>query len=50
MTKEELVEVLRNCYKDDPEEAHIAADRALLEFINDPQVTKLFKKIEKWYA
>lgn len=36
----------------DPESEgnHRHADRVLLDFIGDPEVTKLFDDIEKWYA
>ena len=34
----------------DPEYDHRAADRALLDYINDPEVTKAFNDIEKWYC
>lgn len=61
MTKEELIEKLKaikaeqvkNRISDsycDPEADHLNADELLLEFINDPEVTKAFEYIEKWYA
>ena len=52
MTKKELKEKLDELYHlpNDEEEAHILADRALLDFINDPEVTKKFLRIYKWYA
>ena len=34
----------------DEEIAHVKADEALLEFINDPEITEAFDAIEKWYA
>lgn len=34
----------------DPEADHCNADKLLLEFINDPEVSRLFHDIEKWYA
>lgn len=34
----------------DEEVAHDLADKALLEFINDPEVTELFNAIDKHYA
>ena len=34
----------------DEEEAHVLADKALLKFINDPEVTEAFEDINKWYA
>ena len=30
--------------------AHEDADQALLDFIDDPEVTNAFYKIDKWYA
>jgi hypothetical protein len=55
MTKEELIEGLRNCrdasrcedfYSEEP---HVLADQLLLDFINDPEVQKTFDSIRKWY-
>lgn len=34
----------------DPEVAHVAADAALLRYINNPTVTRLFGDVEKYYA
>ena len=34
----------------DEEENHHKADRFLLEYINDSEVTTLFDNIKKWYA
>lgn len=34
----------------DKEERHELADKALLEYINDPDVTRLFEEMDKWYA
>jgi hypothetical protein len=50
MTKEELLEKLRSFNTGDSEVDHINADDALLEFINDPEVTVAFEAIEKWWA
>ncbi len=53
MTKEELINKLNQLSidsKSDEEIAHCSADEVLLEFINDPEVTKAFKSIKKWYA
>ena len=42
---------LRVCPKNDsPEGAHRTADEALLEYIDDDEVTYLFTSMEKWYA
>jgi hypothetical protein len=51
MTKEELLAKLRECQKGgDIEDDHYEADQALLEFINDKDVTEAYEAIEKWYA
>lgn len=51
MTKQELIEALRECVnKGDPEDHHLAADQLLLDYINDPEVQEAFDNIEKWYA
>lgn len=34
----------------DVEIAHAEADEALVQYINDRDVTKAFQKIEKWYS
>lgn len=34
----------------DTEYAHETADKALLAFINDPEVTAAFDALKKWYA
>ena len=31
------------------DEGHIKADKLLLEYINDKEVTELFNKLPKWY-
>lgn len=51
MTKEELIAKLKEiALNSDTEVAHVDADAALLEFINDKDVTKAFDAIDKWYA
>lgn len=50
MTKEELLEKLRSFHTDDEESDHVNADDALIEYINDPEVTEAFNAIKKWYA
>lgn len=37
-------------YDADFENGHKIADILLLEYINDPKITKTFKKIGKWYS
>ena len=34
----------------DSENAHMAIDELLLEYINDEEVMELFWDVEKWYA
>lgn len=52
MTKEELIEKLNDIYHTggDEEVDHVKADNLLLEYIDCPDVTKIFNNIEKWYA
>ena len=52
MTIEELREKLANILRPpyDPEAAHLRCDEALLEYINDPVVNKLYREVELWYA
>jgi hypothetical protein len=35
---------------DDEEGDHLDADKALLKYINDPEITQTFNDIKKWYA
>jgi hypothetical protein len=58
MDKKELLERLDRIYQRDygdgkyldKEDDHVDADNAILEFINDSEITEAFDKIEKWYA
>lgn len=51
MTKEELLKKLKELSElDDEEIAHYSADHALLNFINDEEITKSFVEIKKWYS
>ena len=54
MTRDELIcrlnFIASGGLKDDEEVMHVKADEALLEYINDPEVTKAFDSIDKWYA
>ncbi len=51
MTKEELIERLKTIQEyNNPEVAHYEADQALLEFIGDEEIKKLFNSLERWYA
>lgn len=49
--KEKLLHILKECAKDDDTEAaHINADAALIEFIDDVAIKKAFDLVRKWYA
>ncbi|MGH7783406.1 MAG: hypothetical protein ACREO5_06165 [Candidatus Binatia bacterium] len=52
MTKHELVERLKSIAETsgDPEAEHSRADKALLEYIADKEVSAAFDAVEKWYA
>lgn len=53
MSKAELIEELKAAAEVsalDAEVGHSQADRALVEFINDPDVTEAFEAIERYYA
>lgn len=53
MTKAELAAKLReiaDLASGDPETAHSLADKLLLDYIGDDEVTAAFWSIEKWYA
>jgi hypothetical protein len=49
--KARLLFLLAECARNpDKERAHGNADDALLEYINDPDITKAYNAFEKWYA
>jgi len=50
MDKAELLRKLKDLGEDDPEIGHKLADRLLLEYINDVDVSEAFDFISKWYA
>lgn len=51
MPKERLLTVLGNIKDNcDGEEGHILADRALLDFIADPEIEAAFSAIRRWYS
>jgi hypothetical protein len=51
MTKEELLATLRRCReRGDREAAHVDAEEALLDYINDPDIREAYETINKWYA
>ena len=46
-----LIELLKKLAElDNPEDAHLQADIALLEYINNQEVIDAFDSIEKWYS
>ena len=51
MTKDELLEKLRDLQShDDIVEAHVKADKALLEFIDDAEIAESYENIDKYYS
>lgn len=51
MNREWLLKRLKELQEDhDTENAHILADRALLQYIGDSKIKKEFENIHKWYA
>ena len=50
LSKEELLDILLKCQDDDShDDAHIRADNALIEFIDDGDIKDAYEKIYKWY-
>lgn len=52
MTRDELLRELRRWHRPngDIEGQHDTADKALIAYINDPEITEAYEAIEKWYA
>ena len=51
MTKADLIKRLGELKDDgDVEANHKEADRLLMDFINDPDITAAFDDVRKWYA
>lgn len=51
MNKAELLRYLRKLKKsDDTEGAHSDADQALIEFIDDLEISVVYGAIPKWYS
>jgi hypothetical protein len=50
MTREQLIERLYGLKDHARPDSHAWADDALLEYINDPEVTRAYGEITKWYA
>jgi hypothetical protein len=45
-----LLQIIAEQQNGDPEIAHSNADQALLDYINDEEVTVAYEAIEKWYG
>lgn len=51
MEKQDLLDKLKLLEQSgDYEAAHFDADRMLLQYINDPDISEAFKSVPKWYA
>lgn len=50
ITRDQLLEALRDLGHGDPESEHLEADELLLCFIADTEIREAFEAIEKWYA
>jgi len=53
MTKDELIkrlDIINRKYSHDTEVAHVKADEALIEYINDEEIKNAYDAIGKWYA
>ena len=53
ISKEELIEELKELSQSgiaDLEALHAEADELLLNYINDPEIEKVFEEVPKWYA
>ncbi len=46
---EELKQI-REKWINDPERMHIEADKALLKFVDDPEVTEIYNTLVSWYS
>lgn len=49
-TKDELLARLKEVKDYDHEAAHAEADLALLEYIDDEDITEAFEEVKTWYA
>lgn len=53
MTRQDLLDKLRRLADEaeqDWERAHLEADKALLAFLDDPEISAAYEAIERWYA
>jgi hypothetical protein len=49
-SRDRLLARLSECAEMDEETGHIEADKALLEYIGDVEVSAAFRSFRKWYA
>ena len=51
MNKDELIRQLNELSNNsDRQEAHIRADKALIDYIDDEEIREAYESIKKWYA
>jgi hypothetical protein len=50
ITREHLLQALRDERHCDPESAHMTADELLLCYIGDPEIREAFEAVPRWYA
>jgi len=50
MNKQELILNLKSQQEEDYEFAHMEADKLLIEFINDDEITEAFNNLPKGYS
>jgi hypothetical protein len=51
MDKKTAIKILKElASRSDKEEAHILADKVLLDFINDDEIRAEYNNIDKWYS
>ena len=54
MTKDELIAKLQMIALawngPSPEQGHVKADNAVLEYINDPEIKQAYDQVRKWYS
>ena len=50
LTKEKLLQELKELEDGDQELVHIQADELLVRYIGDPDIKEAFERIPKWYA
>jgi len=49
--KAECIVALHQAERDkDTENAHMNADRALLDYIDDPEIREAYEDVPRWYA